>query len=461
MKYITILFLFNAINVFAQECSCSEQFKFIKNYYEQNNPAFQKIKADKELQKEYTRAVHQIAQKVSKEKNSDLCNIYFSEYVGLLKDHHSEIDYNLQRKVNLSSPETLDSFKRSETYRAFKVRAIDTTQILERLNGKSQDDIEGLYISESNIEIAVLESGSGVYEGIVMKKTSLLDVGHILFTLTRNRDESFSCLLNTGLLGLNFNTAFLDNIQLKYGSLARIGFYKTNSKLLPDPWEFRALDENTWYLAIRSFYPDVKQVLDSLYQKIIPLIKQKQFLILDIRDNGGGGEENYFALLPLIYTKPLVIDELAIWVSPDNIKAYEQLPNPNQELIARMKQTRPFSFLYVNENPSKWEMQGTTFPKKIALLYNKSTASAAEGLITYALQSDKVITLGENSGGFMGYGDIRTKEVPCGKFILTTTCTKWKYKSKYEFTGIPPMIPLSKGTDWIQAASIKLKEPNN
>jgi len=96
------------------------------------------------------------------------------------------------------------------------------------------------------------------------------------------------------------------------------------------------------------------------------------------------------------------------------------------------------------------------FPEKVAVLYNRGTASAGEGLIVYAMQSDKVITLGENSGGFVGYGDVRSREIPCGKFVLRTTSTKWKYKSRYVFVGIPPMIPLSAGTDWIQAASDKL-----
>jgi hypothetical protein len=458
MKYITILFLLSAVNTFGQECSCADQFKFVKSYYEENNPAFQKIKADKQLHDRYTRSAAQIAGKISKEKNTDLCNIYFNEYLKLLKDHHSKIEQHFERKVDLSSPAAADSFKRSDTYRSFKVKAIDTAQVLERLKNKARNGIEGLYISGSDVEIAVLENGKGVYEGIVMKKAGLLDVGHILFTLSRNEDSTFACLYNTGLAGLNFNTAFLDNVRMVEGDLPSLDFYKTGSKPALAPWEFRALDDDTWYLAIRSFFPDVKQQLDSLYREIIPLIAQKQFLVLDIRNNIGGAEENYFDLLPLIYTKPLALDELAVWVSPDNIKAYEQRPNPDQQLIARMKKAPLFSFLHLNENPGKWEMTGTKYPQKVAVLYNKVTASAGEGLICYAIQSDKVITLGENSGGFIGYGDVRTKAIPCSRFILNTTCTKWKDKSKYEFTGVPPMVPLPEGSDWIQAALSRLKE---
>ncbi|WP_158569044.1 S41 family peptidase [Chitinophaga silvisoli] len=94
----------------------------------------------------------------------------------------------------------------------------------------------------------------------------------------------------------------------------------------------------------------------------------------------------------------------------------------------------------------------------MALLYNRNTASAAEGLIVYALQSSKVLTMGKGSGGYMGYGDVREMEVPCGKFVLRTTTTKWREKARYEFRGVPPMVGLEKGEDWVKAAVEVLKK---
>lgn len=86
------------------------------------------------------------------------------------------------------------------------------------------------------------------------------------------------------------------------------------------------------------------------------------------------------------------------------------------------------------------------------LLFNKGTASAAEGLITYFQQSDKVITVGENSGGYIGYGNVMTAEIPCGKFKIRSTTTRYEEKSKYEFVGIPPMHKIAKEKDWVKYA---------
>ncbi|WP_188316225.1 S41 family peptidase [Chitinophaga agrisoli] len=429
---------------------------FVKQYYEENNPAFQKIKEDKELYTAYKRAVAQIFQQASGESNTDLCSIYFNQYLRLLKDHHSSIDFNLQRKnIDLSSQAVIDSFKASPSFKAFPLRKIDTMQVMRQLKNKPLDDIEGFY-SQGGTLVAVIQHKEGYYEGVVVKKNALLDVGHVLFTLTREKDNYFTCAYNLGLLGFNFNTAVIEHMRVEKGGIPMMGYYKNGADANKPLWEFKELDADTYYLSIKSFEYGLRSQFDSLYEQIIPKIAQKKFLILDIRDNGGGSEENYFKLLPLIYTKPMKVDEVQVWVSPNNIKSYQ---GTNEDLMSRMEHAQPFSFIPQKEHGVRTlEYTGTRFPEKIVVLYNKVTASAAEGLITYAIQSDKVVTMGENSGGFMGYGDIKAKEIPCGKFKLNTTTTKYKENSKYEFVGIPPMVRLDREADWVKAAVGKLNE---
>lgn len=102
------------------------------------------------------------------------------------------------------------------------------------------------------------------------------------------------------------------------------------------------------------------------------------------------------------------------------------------------------------------EIDGTIYPRKVALIFNRITGSAAEGMITYSIQSNKVITLGENSGGYVGYGNVMTVAVPCGKYLLRSTTTKYLHNSSFEFVGIEPMHKLSYNQDWIEAARTEL-----
>lgn len=86
-----------------------------------------------------------------------------------------------------------------------------------------------------------------------------------------------------------------------------------------------------------------------------------------------------------------------------------------------MKAAKPFTFNPQTEDTaSTWALDSSSiFPKKIALLFNRGTASAAEGMILDFMQSDKVITIRENSGGYIGYGNVMTAQTPCNRSPFT------------------------------------------
>ncbi len=73
-------------------------------------------------------------------------------------------------------------------------------------------------------------------------------------------------------------------------------------------------------------------------------------------------------------------------------------------------------------------------------------------MIVYFMQSKKVITIGENSGGYIGYGNVMTSQTPCGQFTMRSTTTKYFEKSKFEYIGIEPEYKASKNEDWVLLA---------
>jgi C-terminal processing protease CtpA/Prc len=281
-------------------------------------------------------------------------------------------------------------------------------------------------------------------------------VGHVLLELKKKSETTYESIFHIGLMGFNFQNLY-NAIEIKDGQIPVFGFFKSGEKSISETksYDFKILDEKTNYIKLSSFNGSLKDELNMFYDSIEEKITSKPYLIIDLRDNGGGSEQCYFNLLPYIYTKPLQIDSVEVWVSPENIKRYEENPSDfNSNLIARMKQAEPFTFIPQVENAvTTWVLDSvTTYPQKIVLLFNKNTASAAEGLITYSMQSDKVVTMGENSGGYIGYGNVMETKIPCGKFTLTCTTTKYSKNSKYEFIGIEPMHLLSPKKDWLNYA---------
>lgn len=451
---LTLFATVMVLMIFGQDCSCLSQFSFVRNYFESNNPAFQKIKNDPAAFADYKTKVGQLTKAITAEQSNDRCNIYFEQYIALLRDHHSTIDLQLRRlPLNFNSPETIDSFKSTAAYRSFRKIPVDTTALSARLKAMPYTAIEGLYTNDAGWRVGLIQTAPRRYEGVLLRSTTLADVGHVLLECSQNSDGSFDLVYHTGLLGVNFQHIY-KTVQIRNGRIPELGLSKVDlpENVLSARYAFRELDTVTNYLRLGSFDRSLKPQLDSFYQSIDTIIQSKPFLIIDLRDNGGGAEDCYFPLMPYLYTQPFESDNVDVWVSPDNIRRYEEA-GYDTKLIARMKQATPFTFIPQIEGASgKWTTDSTVFPRKVVVLFNRGTASSAESMITYCRQSSKVVTMGQPSGGFIGYGDVMAADVPCGKYTLRSTTTRYHNNSRYEFVGIEPEYRLTDADDWIDTA---------
>lgn len=446
--------------VLSQDCDCLSQFKYVKDYYENNNPAFQKIKSNKKNLKIYSTEVKKILEEINLKNPVETCPTFFDKYIALLKDHHSGIGYNLIR-LDFSTDSLIGNFKKSSGYNEFNKINIDTTEMQKMLSKKKNSEIEGIYTNGGSIKIGIIKKTNSTNEfiGIVLKKTKLLEIGHVLLEFKLIKNNLYDCTYNIGLLGFNFNKIH-KQLNIVNGQMQGFEFAKTIQQE-ESLYEFKALDDKTNYLRLSSFDGSLINELDSFYISIGKQLKSKPFLIIDIRNNGGGSEQSYIGIMPYIYTKPMKVDSVLVWVSPDNIKQYETIyKESNPKLIERMKAAKPFTFIpQIEGATSLWEMDSiSTFPKKVALIYNRGTASSAESMITYCVQSTKVMTIGENSGGYLGYGDVMTAQTPCEKYTLQCTSTKYHSNAKFEYVGITPMHKAVDKKNWIDYAKIILEE---
>lgn len=216
-------------------------------------------------------------------------------------------------------------------------------------------------------------------------------------------------------------------------------------------FEFRPVNEKVNYLKISTFSRQHLKELSQLYDSIWPSLTSTPYLILDLRNNGGGSDESWHRLLPLIYTGKFETDKVMFWASESNIRHYstqQLLPKTLLESIA----VNTFFTMLPGKVSSFGLKKKSRFPQKIFLLQNSNVASAAEDFILMACQSKKVMTLGENTGGYTGYGNVRSAYSPDKIFLLNCTTTLYEKGRRYEFVGIPPDQYLASTEDWMQTA---------
>ena len=173
-------------------------------------------------------------------------------------------------------------------------------------------------------------------------------------------------------------------------------------------------------------------------------------MLIDIRDNGGGSIPN--ALKDLLYTHDEVIE---LYVTKDNIASFERIYGEIKENveqygrwtlkylrkeIKKMKKTELNTFMPRSSGTNTITMDSVWIhPKRVGVLYNKGCASSCESLLFIAKKSKKAVLLGENSGGYVGYGENLQEETPCYQFRLFCTRSRYRIQRKYE-VGIQPDI---------------------
>lgn len=168
--------------------------------------------------------------------------------------------------------------------------------------------------------------------------------------------------------------------------------------------EFRNLNDSTVYVRIPSFNYKLWKELDQFYDSISPVLKNKKKIIVDIRNNSGGGERMYKQLIKIL-----------------------------------------------KSNSKK---------SKIAVVFNKKCASACEEVALILIKNKHIKTFGENTNGQFAYGFIKGYKTPNCGFSFITTTKRYDDRLKYEYIGVAPEYVLSKDeeSDWISVIEKELDE---
>ncbi len=262
--------------------------------------------------------------------------------------------------------------------------------------GISWDSLNQVYAPQINDNMTEAELFRVISKMIVALKD-----GHTsLFTPT----DTFRYLFYEGS-NTNFNAAFVSNTYLIPNN------FKTNESI-----QHCLLNGNIGYL----YYPSFKNDLtEKGMNAILNEYSQTKGLIIDVRHNTGGSNNNIYRLIEHFVNKK----ELLGYYQE---KASEK---PNDL-------TKPYE-IYI-------EPRGTLYPKPIIILTNSRVFSSANIFVGFMSQLNNVKLIGDKTGG--GSGAPTSNQLPNG-WLYRFTSTEIKLRNQQRFeNGIIPAINVSTGT---------------
>jgi hypothetical protein len=467
-------------------CECQKDLAFTANYLENHYAGFQDNVTDRNIDA-YNSLKNELNGQATNNLPETQCFLLLKKYLNFFRDNHLQIRFKDTKAVDEKSEIEVNKFRESSIFKS-RERILNDSIKTWRYLELSLDPIEGIY--ENDVyQVAVVKDNQSdfrdYYGYITNSKTQLWDAGQVKFEIKRVSISGFQTILFMRNHSIEVKT--VDAINPVFGILDVKKIYpvemvikKTDRKdfsLPPDGnwFQFKVLDSSTSYLHIKSFHGSLKRKIDSALIKAIPIFAKRPNLIIDIRNNGGGSDQCWELLEKYIYTQPYEYGVTEYYCSPEIIKR-------NEEYLSEMKRNRKeygwgaiaFSKIklrkirkakagtyltfkeiipwwarpFVNSTSYK-QKKVYKYPEKIIVVYNRNTASSAEGLILSAMNSKKVLTFGENSGGYIAFGDVRLTNTPSG-FVLQSATQRTRNRFPYEKIGIPPKVKAETGEDWVE-----------
>ncbi|WP_316802425.1 S41 family peptidase [Pedobacter nototheniae] len=341
----------------------------------------------------------------------------------------------------------------------------------------SKDTLEGIWKNE-DFKIGVIKAKDNTYKGFVISSNDKYwQPNDVLFTLDNkknlkffNKDLTFFedtySLPNQGTLQFTkLKHYFIKDNQDEYSSVIikdRIsklqGFY------------IEKVSEKTTLIRLKSFdYPFVQKI-ESLIADHKTLIENSEYLIVDLRGNGGGTTTAYPPLLPYIVTgkdRSLNNEFLVTDFLISGLEAYiKRLPDTEESQKEKVQLNKNIAFYKQNMgkfvlNPGEKKVEEYNLepaihsPKQIIFLVDKKVGSSAEALLLTAKQSKKVKVMGTPTSGVLDYASARITNFKWKEnaLVLPTYRSLRLPDFPIDNIGVQPDIYLDHGVeDWVKYA---------
>lgn len=430
----------------------------VRKYFERNYVGYaDKVKPSTQVAyQQHNRQAYALAKRA---RSGSDCYFVIDYWLGYFKDHHVSI--------KIPPPDTVETIELNEQW----------------LTQADTNGVEGIYYNADSVyKIGLIKSKKGVrsYVGVILEsRASTWKPGQVKFELFATGKDQYK-----GIWYLRNHSAYMSTIQdgLQKG-LAAEGWNKSNMTIKKEPVTylfeeekrlntyFKTLNDSTGYLRIRTFDLFEATHIDSVVRANLASIQNMPRLVIDLRSNGGGGDRSMSFLRPIIYTNPVKNIGVDLYLTPDNITAWEKAINKYKAEIPKKEWDRVMQLLdvgrgkahtsvnfapdYTDTLPAVWPM-----PAKVAIVINKGCGSTTEEFLLLAKQSTKVVMAGEPSMGVLDYSNVVERDFygpDLELYYSTTRSRRLDVGLGIDNVGIQPDIPLDlKDNNWLNELLMKI-----
>ena len=436
MKKLLLVFVLFPLFIQAQDCDCLSNFEWVKKTFEENDAGAPYI-IEKKGRTAYEAHNAAFEQEVKNISNSLECTQTLYQWLTFFRFGHIGIS-RLSPGQASGSGEAVSDEKIREQFADWEKHLIDTTQFQHYLKRKSQVDYEGIWLS-SPYKIGIQKVGDeyigsvieadGVYwtEGQVKLKIS--KSGAVIYYMRDHSPREFdeAILIGNNHLQMGFVTLNRLNPELERDEAAERYMQLISSR---EPF-FEQLNEQTTYLRIPDFSWSEKVKIDSIIKIHWDAIMSAPNMIIDLRNNGGGSDESYYGLLPILYTNRIRTIGMEFRSTPlNNQRMLDFINDPNYGFSEEEKKWAQEAYdtlslhigEFVNLDTSNVEIRTYDvvhpYPEQVGIIINENNGSTAEQFLLAAKQSKKVKLFGTTTVGALDISNMYSVVSPCNEFQL-------------------------------------------
>lgn len=459
VKNICLLFLttqFLALQMQAQQCSCTDKLRMVKEKVEENYAGFAD-KVNDRTRIAYNTFSNAYMEEAAKAKRAEVCHLLINDWLDYFRDGHIQVAYDIAE----------DSASVSKRLKNTEIITLSDKEIA-KLKIKTHG-IEGLYRTiDSAYTIAIVNRKDSYrdYVGVILhSQTEQWKPGQVKMELIAVDSSRYKAIYYMRDHSHRIQQLWFDGNFLS-GGWTRLGYRQPAENTTDETVQIRRLDDSTLYLKIGSFDPHYGRIVDSVINAHEAILKTIPYLVVDVRGNGGGSDFVYQPVCRWLYSGPVQHIGVDVLASQDNIDGWRkavledpEIPNDakknTRQLIKDMKLNLG-KFVSSSEDGVSERGKVEHTPRKIAVLIDEECASSTEQFLLEARQSRKVTLMGHHTAGVLDYSNVRpVTSIPCKDLMLFVATTRSRRVDKgqgIDNVGIQPNIVLARDKDWIREA---------